>query len=260
MTKGYADIPEGQVSYRSEGSGQPLLLLHQTPWSFEEYSLMIPILARTHHVIAMETLGYGYSDDPPREYEVEDFARSVVSFLDALNIAKTSIVGHHTGAIIATEVASAYPERVDKLILSGLPYREPKDWEPLMKEIESQMKSPTEDGSFLIDLWNWIRSTSLKPEMKLLIRFFIFNLDSYTRTYDAHFSMARYNIKPRLPLIKSRTLALSGSDDFFIDELEAIKKAIPRCQTKVIEGTGSALCLEKPEEFASVILEFLGNP
>jgi len=257
MTKGYADIPEGQVSYRSEGSGQPLLLLHQTPWSLEEYSLVIPILARTHRVIAMETLGYGYSDDPPREYEVEDFARSVVSFLDALNIEKASIVGHHTGAIIATEVASAYPERVDKLILSGLPYREPKDWEPLMTEIESEMKPPTEDGLFLVDLWNWIRSNSLKSEMKVLIKLFIFNLDSYIRTYDAHYSMARYNIKPRLPLIKSPTLAVSGRNDFFVDELEAIKKALPQCQTKVIEGEGSAICLENPEKFASVIQEFL---
>jgi len=260
MTKGYVDIPEGQISYRSEGSGKPLLLLHQTPWSFHEYSLMIPILATTYRVIAVETLGYGYSDDPPREYEVEDFARSVVSFLDALNIAKASIVGNHTGSIIAAEVASAYPDRVDKLILAGLPYRGPKDWEPIMKEIESQLKPPTDDGSFLIDLWKWIRSNTYSANMKLLLRLLVYNLDSYTRAYDAHLSMARYDIKRRLPLIQSPTLALSGSNDLFIDELQDIEKAIPCCQTKVIEGTGLGICLEKPGEFASIILDFLGNP
>ena len=50
-----------------------------------------------------------------------------------------------------------------------------------------------------------------------------------------------------------------GTEMNDVDELEAIKKAIPRCQTKVIEGIGVAICLEKPEEFSSVILEFLGD-
>ena len=260
MTKGYADIPEGQVSYRTEGSEQPILLLHQTPWSFKEYSLMIPILAKSYRVIAMETLGYGYSDDPPREYAVEDYARSVISFLDALHITKTSIVGHHTGSTIAAEVAAAYPERVDKLIVSGLSCWEPKEWEQLLIELPSEMEPPAEDGSRLIDLWNMTKSYAVQPKMELLLKRFIVNLDSYTKTYDAHHALARYNVKPRLPLIKCPTLAISGSKDLFIDDLETIKGAIPLCQTMVIEGTGGAICLEKPEEFASAILEFLGNP
>ena len=259
MTKGYANVPEGQVSYKIEGSGQPILLLHQTPWSYEEYSLMIPILAKSHRVIAMETLGYGYSDDPPREYEIEDYAKSVISFLDALHITKTSIVGHHTGSIIAAEVAAAYPERVHKLILSGLSFREPKESEQLLNEIESQMKPPAEDGSFLIDLWNMIRSYAVQKKMELLLKSFVFNIDSYIRTYDAHHAIVRYNIIPRLPLIKCPTLVLSGSNDLFIDDIETINKAMPECQTKVIEGAGTAICLEKPEEFASTILEFMVN-
>ena len=116
------------------------------------------------------------------------------------------------------------------------------------------------DGSFLVNMWNWIKPSTVKSDMNVLIQVFLYNLDSYLRTYDAHYSMARYNIKSRLPLIKSPTLALSGSKDFFIDELESVGKAIPRCQTKVLEGEGSSIALESPERFASVILEFLGSP
>jgi len=76
MTKGYVDIPEGQVFYRTEGSGEPLLLIHQRPFSSEEYSPMIPILAQSCRVLAIDTLGHGYSDNPPREYEIEAFTQS----------------------------------------------------------------------------------------------------------------------------------------------------------------------------------------
>jgi pimeloyl-ACP methyl ester carboxylesterase len=80
-----------------------------------------------------------------------------------------------------------------------------------------------------------------------------------TRTYDAHYPVARYDVGRRLPLIKSDTLAVSGGDDVFLNDLETIKKMMPRCRTKVIEGTGAYICLEKPEEFASAILEFLAG-
>ena len=163
MPKAYADIRAGQVHYRTEGSGEPLLLLHQTPMP-SEYSQMIPILAKSYQVVAMETLGYGYSDDPPREYEVEDFALSVVSFLSAIGINKASIVGHHTGASIAVEVATAYPERVDKLIVSGLPLWEPEKWEQFFAELESRLRPPAEDGLFLTDWWQFFRVFS--PQSK----------------------------------------------------------------------------------------------
>jgi len=243
-----------------EGSGEPILLLHQTPRSFEEYSQIIPILARSYRVVAMETLGYGYSDNPPREYEVEDFARSVVSFLNATGIKKTSIVGHHTGASIAVEVAAAYPERVEKLIVSGLPFWEPEKWRQFFADLGSRLRPPADDGLFLIDIWNLARSFSPHAKPELLLKTTARSLDARTKPYDAHNAVAWYDVKPRLPLIKAPTLLISGSEDFFLDLPEPIKSLIPRCQTQVIEGTGVNICLEKPDEFAQAILEFLKNP
>ena len=133
MRKAYTDIPEGQVHYRTEGNGEAVLILHASPSTSEEYEEMIPILAKGYRVIAMDTLGFGMSDDPPRYYEITDYARSVVSFLDALGIEKTSIVGHHTGSTIAIDIAVSYPQRVDKLILAGVATMDPgEEWEAFM--------------------------------------------------------------------------------------------------------------------------------
>ena len=130
MRRGYADTPQGQIHYRTDGSGELVLLLHQIFLSSAEYNDIIPRLAQSYRVIAMDTLGHGNSDNPPggisayKDYKVDDFtiedhADNIVSFLDALDINKASLVGHHGGATLAAEVAASYPDRVDKLVLSG---------------------------------------------------------------------------------------------------------------------------------------------
>ncbi len=60
MKKAYADLPEGQIHYLTAGEGEPLVLLHQTPLSLDEYLDMIPSLAKSNKVIAMDSPGYGY--------------------------------------------------------------------------------------------------------------------------------------------------------------------------------------------------------
>jgi pimeloyl-ACP methyl ester carboxylesterase len=127
----------------------------------------------------------------------------------------------------------------------------------MLIEMESQMGKPSEDGSFLLGIWNMIRSLPGQQTLETLLKSFTFNIDSYSRTYDAHHAIARYDVIQRLPSIQCPTVALSGSYDIFIDDLEKVGKAIPECKTKVIEGAGVAICLEKPEEFAATILEFL---
>ena len=62
QARGFVSTPHGQVHYRTAGAGEPLLLLHQTSRSSDEFAEMLPILGRSRRVIAMDTLGYGDSD------------------------------------------------------------------------------------------------------------------------------------------------------------------------------------------------------
>ncbi len=54
----------------------------------------------------MDTIGYGDSYKPNKDCTIEDYAQGAIELLDALGISKTSLVGHHTGAVIAIELAS----------------------------------------------------------------------------------------------------------------------------------------------------------
>ena len=260
MKKAYVDIPEGQVHYVTEGSGEPLLLLHQTAISSDEYMKMIPILAKSYRVIALDTLGYGKSDLPSRPYEIADYAKSVVNFVKALGISKTSIVGHHTGASIAVEVAAAYPEVVDKLIVSGCPHYTPEMREQRLNNPRFRPMEIKEDGSHIMTKWEAFSALAPTASLETCQTSFVNYMIAGTRAEDAHQAVFRYESERRLPLIKSPTLLLSGSRDTFYDRLEATKSLIPRCRTMVIEGGGAFIALDMPEEFAQAIIDFMKNP
>ena len=94
MKRAYLEFPDGQIHYRTEGNGEPLLLLHQAPLSSAEYLDIIPLLSPHYYVVAPDLPGHGMSDDPPREYEVQEFAQVVLQVMDALDIRQSYVVGH----------------------------------------------------------------------------------------------------------------------------------------------------------------------
>ncbi len=75
----------------------------------------------------MDTIGFGDSYKPKKTCTIEDYAKGVIAFLDSLGIPKVVLVGHHTGGVIALEVAAGYPERVEMLVLSAIPYVDEED-------------------------------------------------------------------------------------------------------------------------------------
>ena len=118
----YADTTRGQVHYASCGRDAPaVLLLHQTPRSWDEYREVLPLLGRTHRSIAMDTIGFGRSAPAP-DHSIETYADVAVEFAQVLGLARVTVVGHHTGALVAIEVAVRAPGLVSGLVLSSAPY------------------------------------------------------------------------------------------------------------------------------------------
>jgi len=266
MKKAFAEIPEGNIFYRSAGMGEPVLLIHQSPSSSEEYLGVIPVLARGFRVIAMDTLGYGLSDDPPRAYDIASYARSVVSFLDSLGIAQAHVVGHHTGASIVAEVGAGYPKRVNKLVLSACPTLDKDDWQVLLQKIKAPptfgqpMVLPDDDGSFLKQHWQQLKTGNPQMAPRDRIQSICSRLLTSSRPYSAIIAVMNYNVKSRLPLIKRPTLVTGGDKDMLSPYLETTHKLVPRSRLVVIPDASAAIAQEKPEEFANTIAAFLSNP
>ena len=211
VRRGFADTPEGQIHYAEAGRGRPVLLLHQTPRSWDEYRDVLPILGRKYRAVAMDTVGFGDSHRLHDEPSIERYARGVIDFLSALSIPRCSLVGHHTGGVIAVEVAAAYPDRVEKLILSSTPYVDAEDRERRKTRPPIDDVEPKEDGTHLAQLWQ--RRASFYPEDRpdLLTRFVLDALKVWGCVEEGHLAVNRYRMEDKLPRIKAPTLVVAGT-------------------------------------------------
>src|SRR5262249_43229352 len=133
---------------------------------------VIPLLARERLVIAMDTIGYGESHKPPHRCEIEDYARGAITLLDGLGVRSTAVVGHHTGAVIAMELAASYPERVERLVLSASPFIDRSDRERRRTGGHRvDHVDPKPDGTHLAALWQGRQAFYPKDRPDLLTRF-----------------------------------------------------------------------------------------
>ena len=104
--KGYVDGRFGQIHYAECGQGIPLVLLHQSPTDMVQFDrVMEPLARRGIRAIAIDLPGFGTSDVPDHPPTIPEYAHIVPAVLDALGIRGANLLGHHTGAIIGTEVA-----------------------------------------------------------------------------------------------------------------------------------------------------------
>ncbi|NUS04283.1 MAG: alpha/beta hydrolase [Nonomuraea sp.] len=256
ITFGYADTPLGQIHYASCGTGQPVLLLHQTPRSWDEYREVLPLLGRTRRAVAMDTLGFGNSARP-REHSIEAYAAGVLALMDALELPSAAVAGHHTGGVVAVEVAARAPERVTALVLSSTPMidqegRRRRADRPSIDAVREQS-----DGSHLADLWN--RRGPYYP-WPLLNRFVRDALTVLPEIERGHEAVAAYRMEERVGLIRCPVLCVGAdADPFAFPELERLAAALPHSSQAVIKG-GVIPLEHQAAEFATLVENFLAPP
>ena len=258
MKRGYIDTPEGQVHYRTEGSGEPILLLHKAGLSSDEYTEMLPFLGKYFRAIALDTLGYGNTELPAKEPKFDDYVKNIEHFISSMQLKNINIVGHLLGASFAVEIAAVHPERVKKLVLWDCIFLEPEVRRETQEEYSTEHVEFKSDGSHLIDVW---KSRGPKPDisLKLVQRSAVEYLKSSLGAASgvSHRALFAYDIEPKLPMIKCPTLLLISKGSPLYPRQEAIKNLISRCQTKEIENAGPFPFWEKAEEISKIITEFL---
>jgi pimeloyl-ACP methyl ester carboxylesterase len=105
------------VSYRCEGSGPVLVLIHGITSSSRTWRSVMPRLAEHYTVIAPDLLGHGRSAKPRGDYSLGAYASGVRDLLMALDINSATVVGHSLGGGIAMQFAYQFPERLERLVL-----------------------------------------------------------------------------------------------------------------------------------------------
>jgi pimeloyl-ACP methyl ester carboxylesterase len=103
--------------YEIHGSGRPLVVLHGAFMTIELLGKLVPELARTRQVIAVEMQGHGHTADIDRPLSYEALADDTDALLRHLAIEAADVYGYSLGAGVALQLALRHPARVRKLVL-----------------------------------------------------------------------------------------------------------------------------------------------
>src|SRR5689334_15123692 len=124
VESGYAPVNGIKVYYEVYGEGQPLVLLHGAYMTINlNWAQLIPELAKTRKVIAMEMQGHGHTAYSDRTMSFPALATDVAGVMKFLKIDSADVVGYSFGGTIAYQLVIQNPELVKKLIIISSTYK-----------------------------------------------------------------------------------------------------------------------------------------
>jgi pimeloyl-ACP methyl ester carboxylesterase len=130
-----------QMYYEVSGAGEPLVVLHGAYMNIPGMGAIIPQLAKTHKVYALEFQGHGRTTDIDRPITYPNLADDVAAFMDAIGLAKADVFGYSMGAAAGLQLAIRHPAKVNKLVAASVAY-DLKGWQP---EFTAMIPSMTPD-------------------------------------------------------------------------------------------------------------------
>jgi pimeloyl-ACP methyl ester carboxylesterase len=111
-----------------------LLCLHASSTTGRSFLEVSRILGNTRSVYSPDTPGCGESDAPPKALNIAGYAEAIGDFIDSMRFRSIDLLGSHSGAAVAAELAIARPKVVRRLVMIGAPIldeTERKTWRDL---------------------------------------------------------------------------------------------------------------------------------
>jgi pimeloyl-ACP methyl ester carboxylesterase len=139
---GYARLNGLEMYYEIHGTGEPLLLLHGQFASIGMFSRILPPLAQSRRVVAVEQQGHGHTADVDRPLRFEQMADDTSALLRHIGIEQSDVYGYSTGGWVALHLALRHSSMVRKLAVSSTAY----DIDGYLPQIKAGLLNPRPDA------------------------------------------------------------------------------------------------------------------
>jgi len=259
-----------KVAVLENGGGAPLLYLHGFADVHSVKDGWMPFherLAQRARVIAPAHPGCAQSDENKDVDGIEDVVFHYLEVLDALKLTQFDLVGSCVGGWIAAELAARHPEKIRKLVLIGAAGLFVQG--ALIGDVF--MMAQPERGSSNAGLRAMLFAGADQPLALQLFPDGMGDIEEELRRYQMLRLGSRIGFKPpyfynyslrnRLHRITSPALVIWGEKDNMVPHAhgETYAKLIPNAKLTVIPGAGHSVHVEKPEETAKLVSDFLAQ-
>jgi pimeloyl-ACP methyl ester carboxylesterase len=270
------------------GEGPAIVFVHGLSGSWPNWLEQLPVFAgrsrdaqvspsfSNHRVIAMDLPGFGHSPMPPERITISTYARILDGLLEQLGVSAAAVVGNSMGGFISTELAIAFPQRVERLVLvsaAGIStYRHPgvERIQPYLRRVAPMVAVYTgwtaaqsdwiarRRGLRNLTLGLVTRHPDRLPAALAAEQLRGAGKPGFIQALQANID---YPIRDRLPEIVCPTLIVWGAEDKVIPVADAsvFEELIPGSRKVIFEDTGHLAMLERPVSFNKLLGEFLAE-
>ncbi|HEX8714585.1 MAG TPA: alpha/beta hydrolase [Solirubrobacteraceae bacterium] len=259
---------------RGNGTKQPLVFVHGLSGSWPNWLEQLPVFAVEHRVVTLDLPGFGHSPMPRQRISISGYARLLDRLLDQLGVDAAAVVGNSMGGFVASELAIAFPQRVERLVLvsaagvSTYNHRGSLTVLPAMRKLERALMAA--------NAWTAARSDTVvrRPRLREATLGVVVRhpdrLDAalaaeqvrgagkpgFIQGFEA---VLDYDVRERLGEIACPTLIVWGDGDRLISvrDADVFEELIPNSRKVVFGDTGHMAMLERPEAFNALLEEFL---
>jgi len=243
----------------------PVVFLHGFAASKDGWLNCVRFLAQTHRIIMPDLPGFGESSKLPEvSYDIWQQVEWLHGLLDALGLAQAHLVGNSMGGFICLGFAKRYPERVAGMTLmnaSGVRTPSPSPIEQAIRAGGTPLIAHTPEDYARILEAVFVEPPSMPaPVVRCLTERAVRNSVFDAKVWDDIIRVLP-DLTPDLPQIDVPALVLWGDQDRVID-LSAgrlLAERLPRARLVVLMRCGHVPAVERPEQTARQLAEFIRN-
>lgn len=272
---GHIDVDGTRLRYRKTGSGDPVLLLHGIGQSLDDWNEQHERLSACHTVYSVDLPGFAYSERLSGPATLAKLADVLSAFLDALGVYEPlPVMGNSLGGAVAMKFAAGHPDRVSALVLANsagfgkevalvLRLLAVRPLAAILMRPDPAASRRTVQSIFydkaLVTEARVCHSFALSQ--RAAHRQTVKDIANDLGTLSGIRAEWRTDLVEALAKLDIPTLVVWGDHDHVLpfSHLEAALLALPHAESHVFAKTGHMPQIERPDEFAEVVEDFLSR-
>jgi 3-oxoadipate enol-lactonase len=250
------DLGDVQLNYQVEGEGVPIVFSNSLGTDLHLWDPIIPLLPEGLKIIRYDKRGHGKSTVPAAPYSMGSLIGDVEKLLDHLEVKDAMFVGLSIGGLIAQGLATKRLDLVRAMVLSntGMKIGTKEMWQQRIDDIGASGLEAAADT--VMQRWfspKFCASLECVPWRTMLAET---PLEGYLGCSAA---ISGTDFFSTTAALKLATLGIAGSDDGATppDLVRETVELVAGSKFHLIRGAGHLPCVEKPDEYARVLTEFL---